>query len=641
MRRAIFSSFLITTALSPAFAEAPTPAPASASEEIIVTGAAREKVKLKQSGSAISVLSDKDLETRQTRFVSDVLRDLAGTAVNRSGPFGGSTQLRLRGAEGNHTLVVIDGIKANEPFNGEFDFSGLMADDIARIELIRGQQSALYGSDAIGGVLNVVSAKAAEGFHGSARVEGGSFNTLAGLVRFGYGGEGINITGSYGRFQTSGTPTARGGKENDGYRNDTFRVKAEIDLAKGLTLTLAGRAVNAYGETDPQDFTFGSPTQGLVIDGNEYYRDKARYARAALNLDLYDGAWKQQLEVQGVSGDRRSYAGAFQTFAPKGERVKFGYQSSFFFGTEQSQRVTLAYEHEEETYQNRPTFGPATPINAERSLKTNAYIAEYGGTFGALSVGAAIRHDTNSRFKDVTTWRITAAYDLADWGTRLRARIGTGIKNPTNFELFGYDPGSFIGNPNLKPETSEGWELGLDQSFLGGRGLFSLTYFNARLKDEIFTAFTPLWVSTPGNRTTDSKQRGIEAELRLDLDEAWSVAASYTYLHARENNVGEVRRPANTASLNVTYRFADGLGQVNLGVRHNGSMTDNEFIFATPSTIARLPSFTLVNLSASFKVTETVDVFARAENLLNKRYEEVFSYVAPRAAFYGGVKVSF
>ncbi|BCW90686.1 Vitamin B12 transporter BtuB [Alphaproteobacteria bacterium SO-S41] len=639
MRRAIVSFCLLTTSLVP-FALAATPE--EADEEIVVTGASRVAIRVDQSGSAVSVLTAGDLEARQTRFVSDVLREIPGVAINRSGPAGGTTQLRLRGAEGNHTLVVIDGIEVNEPFNGEFDFSGLMADDIERIEVIRGQQSALYGSDAIGGVVNIVTRRGNGPFNGAARLEGGSFGTFAGLARFGYGDDKVDVSGSYGYYDTDGTPTARTGAENDGYENQTLRFKADAELAKGFTISLAARAVNSKGETDPQDFTFGSPTQGFVIDGDDTYKEEARYWRAAANLDLFDGMWKQQLEVQGTNVERQSFSGGFESFSPKGERLKFGYQSSLFFGEgDRQQRLTFAFDHEKETYLNRPVGGFVSTANNERELTTNGYVLEYGGSFGALDLGAAVRHDENDGFDDATTWRATASYRISDWGTRLRARAGTGVKNPTNFELFGYDPGTFIGNAALKPEQSEGWEVGFDQAFLDGKALIAVTYFNSRLTDEITTLFTPSFESTPVNLATDSVQRGIEVELHAELTDQLSLTAAYTYLHARQDGVEEVRRPPNTASVNLTYAFAGDRGLIDLGVRYNGEMTDSEFIFATPADVVTLESFTLVNLSASYKIYDGVEIFARGENLLDEKYEEVFSYVGQGAAGYAGMKVSF
>jgi vitamin B12 transporter len=646
MRRAIVKSCLLSTSLiALTFSASAQSARADASEEIVVTGASREAVKTDQSGSSVTVIAANDLAARQTRFIQDILRDVPGVAISQAGPRSATTQLRLRGTEANHTLVIIDGIEVNDPFQGEYDFSALAADDVERVEVIRGQQSALYGSDAIGGVVNVVTARGNGPLNGGVRLEGGSFGTVSGLARFGYGDERYDVSGSYSYFDTDGTVTARKGREDDGFRNKTLRFKASAKLVDGLTVSLAARAVDSEGETDPQDFAFPStPTQGLVIDGDDTYAQEARYWRAAANLDLFEGMWRQQLEVQGTLVERQSFSDGFESFSPKGERLKFGYQSSFVFGeADREQRVTLAFDHEEETYLNRPVGGFVSAANDERKFKSNGYVAEYAGTFGSLNLGAAVRHDDNDgRFDDATTYRVQASYGVADWGTRFRARYGTGVKNPTNFELFGFDPGSFIGNPDLKPELSEGWEIGFDQDILDGRALIAVTYFDTTLTDEIFTTFSfPDFISSPANRTTDSEQQGIEVELRARLTDELSVAAVYTWLDARENGVAEVRRPENSGSINLTYAFLEGRGRVNLGVQYNGETTDSEFINATPQSVVMLDAYTLVNLAASYAVNDTVEVFARGENLLDETYESVFSYVAPGAAGYAGIKVSF
>jgi vitamin B12 transporter len=306
-------------------------------------------------------------------------------------------------------------------------------------------------------------------------------------------------------------------------------------------------------------------------------------------------------------------------------------------------KITGALDWKREHYTNVATgaFDPA--VNGERELDNIGYVLSYDVSLGRIDAGAAYRHDDNDRFEDADTYRLQASWRVGDT-TRLRASAGSGIKNPTNFELFGFDPGSFIGNPNLKPEKSVGWDVGFDQTFLDGRARFTATYFEATLEDEIFTVFTFVppftFFSSPANRTSESERKGIELTFDAKLADAWSVDAAYTYIDAVEADLEEVRRAPHTASLNITYRFLDR-ALANMTVRYNGRQFDNEFATATPESRVRLDAFTLVNLGASYDVTDNFQLFARVENLFDERYEEVFGYQAPGIAAYAGVKSRF
>ena len=254
-----------------------------------------------------------------------------------------------------------------------------------------------------------------------------------------------------------------------------------------------------------------------------------------------------------------------------------------------------------------------------------------------------MRHDDNNRFANATTWRVQGSYRLPT-GTRIRAAYGTGVKNPGYYELYGFIDGVYIGNPDLKPEKSKGWEAGVEQSFGADNwATLGVTWFDSKLTDEIFTDYPPPnFVATPSNRTTDSKQHGIEAfataqpipQLRFDL--------AYTWLKSRENGVAEIRRPKHVASFNTTVTSADQRLAGTLTLRYNGRTTDSAYIDPSyiPVTVA-LKEYVLVNLGLDYKVSRAISVFGRVENLLGEDYEEVFSFVGSGRAAYGGVRLSF
>jgi vitamin B12 transporter len=238
---------------------------------------------------------------------------------------------------------------------------------------------------------------------------------------------------------------------------------------------------------------------------------------------------------------------------------------------------------------------------------------------------------------------------------RLRAAAGSGVKNPSQTELFGFNASAFpfVGNPNLKPEKSEGWEVGGDLTFNEGRVRLGATYFDSRLKDEIFSVFgaplslcarpgfpPPFSCSTTSNRATKSTQNGVELFANAQLSDAFSFDGAYTHLDAKENHVKEIRRPSTIASANLTWHAPDERGSATLTVRYNGDMTDSDFSAFPPRTVT-LKSYTLVNLATSWSVTDHIEVFGRVENLADESYQEVYGFNAQGRAAYAGVRARF
>jgi vitamin B12 transporter len=640
------SALAFVCALAPAFAED------KPVEKVVVTASRIGAMPEDRLGTAVSVVTRDQMDQRQTRFVSDVLRDVPGVAVSRSGGPGTSTQVRMRGGEANHTLVLFDGADISDPFQGEFDFAGLQAGDIERIEILRGSQSALYGSDAVGGVINLLPRRGDGALSVEAFAEAGAFETWATAANLGYGDDTGDIFVSAGHNETSGTNVSRFGAEDDGEEDSSLFFNGGLRPASNLELRAFVRYVETKADTDPQDFAFpATPTEGLVIDGPDTTSSTQLFANVSGELSLFDDAWQTRLTYTYADVDRENFATDFFAFPvaltpffTAGERNKVSLVSAVTFATgEVSHKLTGALDWKTERFQNVATgvFDPG--INGEREMDNTGYVASYDVSIGDVDAGAAYRHDANDHFADSDTYRLQASWRVTD-ATRLRGSIGSGVKNPTNFELFGFDPGAFIGNPNLKPEKSVGWDVGIDHTFLAGDARVTATYFEATLEDEIFTVFTFVppfsFFSSPDNRTTESERKGIELTLEAKVDEAWSLDAVYTYLDAVEAGLEEVRRAPHTAALNLNYRFLDR-AQATLTVRYNGEQFDNEFSTATPESRVRLQAFTLVNLNVSYELTDNVELFARAENLLDEKYEEVYSYATPGIAAYAGLRTRF
>lgn len=574
------------------------------------------------TGSAL-VITAEQLENRQTRDIADILRDVPGVAV---AGIAGQTQIRLRGSEANHVLVLVDGIEVSDPFAGEFDIGTLQAEPGARVEVLRGPQSALYGPDAIGGVVAYESAsgRSRPGF--AARIEGGTDNTINGALRYGASGDSWVAALSAVVVSTDGQPNARGGSRDIGRDSYTLAGKGSVELTETLALRAAARFIRTEGQTNDSNFDRTSPTFGFIIDSpGVTFTNEAVYALVGARAEVLDGRWTHDLSAQVAEVDRQTDSPFGLTSASEGDRVKASYVTAFKLADEHN--LTFAADWERESFRN--ALAASGGFTGRRAIEQTGFVGEYRYSGDAFDLSAAIRHDINDRFRDATTFRVGAGYRITDT-TRLRAAAGSGVKNPGFFELFGFVDGRFIGNEALRPEKSTGWEVGFDQD-IGDAARVAVTYFDSELEGEIFTTFpAPTFIATPANRTTVSQQRGVEVSVGARLAEQWSLDAAYSYLDAEENGIEEVRRPEHIASAALTWTAPGDAASATLVVRHNGATPD--VAFTDPSfrpVRVQLDDYTLVNLNARVKLTDSVSGFARVENLLDERYEQVFSFVSP------------
>lgn len=621
---------------------APDPVPVAEGDTVVVTASRSGEAQVATDVPAsVTVLDAAAIEARGTRIVSDVLRDVPGVAVSRAGP--GLADVRIRGTEANHVLVLIDGIEASDPFQGQFDFSSLLADEAARIEVLRGQQSSLYGSDAIGGVIQYITLTGREAPGVSVRAEGGSFATAAGGARVAGFTNTFDYAVSGSTYRTDGTPTARDGERDIGFTTANATAKLTWTPSAIFKLTGVGRYTYADAQTNDSEFDVASPRFGQIVDTpGSHARTDSIYALVRADLALAEGKWNTALTGQIADVDRKGYAAFGVSSGDHGRRYKGSLESSLRFGSDRvSSRVTGAVDFEREEFQNTTPGG--FYFTGRRATQNWGFVGQYElSVDDALTAGASVRHDANDRFADTTTWRAQAGYRLP-FGLRVRGAYGTGVKNPGYYELYGVETGRYIGNPNLKPEKSKGWEAGFDQEFAGRHATVGATYFNSTLNDEVYTTYSADFVPTPANRDTRSRQKGVEVfvsarpidQLRFDL--------AYTYLDAKENGVNEVRRPHHVGSVNTTVFSRDQRFSGTLTVRYNGRQDDVTFTdptFAT-SPIVSLHEYVLVNLNAEYRITPKLSLFARVENLLGEDYEEVFSFATPGRAAYGGVRAKF
>jgi vitamin B12 transporter len=604
--------------------------------DIIVSATRSGDILLPENYTGSATVLDADtLENRQTRDIADVLRDVPGVAV---AGIAGQTQIRLRGAEANHVLVLVDGIEVSDPFAGEFDIGTLQAEVGARVEVLRGPQSALYGSDAIGGVVAYESAsgRAVPGW--AARVEGGTQATVNGALRYGAFGDSWDAALSATVVSTGGQPNARGGTRDIGRDSYTVSGKGSVDVSGSFALRAAARFIRTEGEFNDSDFDFASPTFGLTIDSpGTGYVNEAVYALVGARAEVLEGRWTHDLSAQRAEIDRKTFGPFGPTSGSEGDRIKASYVTALRLND--AHNLTFAADWERERFRNADPSGFA--FAGRRAIETVGLVGEYRYAGAAFDLTAAVRHDLNDKFRDATTFRVGAGYRVTDT-TGLRVAAGSGVNNPGFFELYGFVDGRFIGNDALRLEKSTGWEVGVDQD-VGDSARLSVTYFDSELDGEIFTTFpAPTFIATPANRVTESQQRGVEVSFNARLADQWSLDAAYSYLDAEEDGIEEVRRPDHIASAALTWSAPGDAASATLVVRHNGATPD--VAFTDPSFVpvrVRLDDYTLVNLNARVKLAEGISGFARVEYLLDEDYEQVFSFVSPGRSAVVGVEARF
>lgn len=629
-------------------------------DAIVITGSATP-VEYNKVGQTITVIDGDLIEDQGYTFVADVLRQAPGVSMNQGGAPGALAQARIRGAEANHTLVLFDGIDISSPDQGETDFSTLLAGGLERIEVLRGPQSGLYGSNALAGVVNLVPRREIDGHYTGASVEAGSFNTLE-LEAFGGFGDGDNYaTASLARITSDGYDVSPdqtaagvpavgvGGRAGDREGNEvtSFNIRGGVKITDILRATGVVRYVTKESDLDGQ--AFGFPIAGRTYDDASSTEHEQLMVGASATIDPYAGAWETVFSASHVDESRRSTFTDFPFLVgppvpPAGDlllipltesgtdatRTTFSVKSTWEFGDDAFRSFLTGFgEVEDERYED-----PFSGREEERSLAGIGvqYRAEIASQ---LYLAATLRHDENDNFQDADTWSVSGSWDIPNSGTRLHASAGTGVTSPTFIEQFGFNPGTFIGNADLVPEEALGWDAGVEQTLFDNKLILDVTYFSSTLENEIFTSFTPTFESTPLNSTSDSDRKGWEFTAQADPIDDLSVYASYTRLDSTEPAGIEIRRPEDQASLDARWTVLGGPVQLNLGVSYTGESRDTDF-----ATFLRTPvdPYTLIRFGASWQVSDQIELYGRVENLLDEEYEEIIGYLGPPQGVFVGLR---
>ncbi len=635
-----------TTAIcfsTPAFADMST------DPETVVVTATRTPQPLDRTGSSMSVITANDLKTQQTTVVTDILAETPGLMVNRAGGPGQPTSISLRGAETGQTVVLIDGVRINDPSATDEGaiLSDVLVNNIDRIEVLRGPQSTLYGSDAIGGVVNILTKRGGDTpFGGTAMAEGGSFDTWHLNAATNGTADNVEYGAALNYFNTGGISAAdsrNGNTEADGYDNLGATFNTRTHFGQDWSVDLRGYYTHGHDDFD-DNFP---PPLFQIADSAANNTNELFAGYAGVNAVL--GPVQNRLALIATHGARDYYDSASDTvhlnYDYAGNATRFEYQGIVDFNP--ANQLTFGAETEERAFRNdgfglNALFSP--PVQQGHDRISSGYAQIQSTFFDQLTLTGGVRYDDDEEFGGHTSLKVAGAWQVPGWGTTFRANYGDGFKAPSLYESF-----SQYSNPlhPLQPETAKGWEVGADQMLLDNHLRASLTYFERHTHNQIDfqNCFFP--AEAPGcpfrlnqfgyyENLDRTRASGFEAEIDAHITDTLSLTADYTSLTAKNALTGTelARRPHNSASGTITWlplpKLTLGTSVIFVGDR-----------FDDGGNFVPLDSNTTVNVFGSYAITDKLELFARIENLADERSELVSGYGRMGRASYGGIRAAF
>lgn len=566
-------------------------------------------------GSSVSIITSDDIEELGFDFALDAIASAPGVTINSNGAFGGLASVRIRGASSEQTLVLIDGVQVNDPTQpgGGFNFARLDTENIERIEVLKGPQSTLWGTDAIGGVVSIITKTPEDGLSGSAFGEFGSFNTLRGGASIEHG----NDTGDF-RLAIVGTSSDgiskadenNGNPEDDGYDALTLSAKGGLNLGGDARLTGDILWTEAESEFD----AFSGQAQGSVADGDQVSETDELSANVSLTGSLFGGRLENLVLLGYSEIARENFTNGASSFNAEGDRMLYRYQGTFKI----NEQNTLAFGAEREDVTSRGDETTLDGLFALYEFKPSREVTLTGG----------VRVDDHERFGTETTGRVAAAYNPTETLT-LRASWGQGFKAPTIFQTTFFCCGATEPNADLQPESSEAFDIGLDWRSSDGRAEAGITYFDQETENQIDFSFA----SGGYSNTAFVESKGIELYGAYQLTEWLTVSADYAYIDAQDGDGAQlVRLPEHSGDVTVSFD-PDGPFSGAVLVRYN----DVERNSAT----TKVDDWTRVDLTGSYDLNQTTEVFGRIENLFDEEYQQILGYGTPDLSGSIGIRLRY
>ncbi len=628
-RRALGSAALLVYTALPAWSDTgPDRASDADGLQSIVITATRIPTPELEVASSVTVVTADEIAARQERTFAAVLKDIPGLNVVQQGGPGAETSVFMRGTNSNHTKVLVDGIDVSDPSNANaaFDFGQLLTQDIERVEVLRGPQSGLYGSDAIGGVINVITRAGSGPMKLSASLEGGTFDSLNQTAGVSGSRNAFHYSANVAHLHAGATPVtpldllaAAESRHDDYYDNFTVATRLGFDVTPDSGLALVARYTNTHLRYTGEDygaFPAVPAARQSASDTDEYY------GRATAHLVSLDGGLNQTLGVAFTRNQTATLQPQLPESLNTGERVKVDWQGAV--KVSKAHTVLLGLEHARDEI--------SAPLSA--STRIAAAYAELQSQLGDHWFSALnARYDDNNRFGSKVTYRIAPAWVSPASGTKLKASLGTGFKAPTLSELFQDFPPFFFANPDLKPESSVGYDLGIEQGFGGDTPRAGVTWFHNRIRGLITTDVTATTYGNVGRATTD----GIEGFLAYQPVKQLTLRLDYTYTQATDDVLHEelLRRPKHKGNLNATWQTTEAL-LLSASVLTVGTWVDGNRAFSIPRLDA--PGYTTVSLAAALDLSRTFTVFGRVDNLFDRHYENPVGFLQPAFGVFAGIR---
>ena len=604
--RLLAGGFLLIAA--PAAAQTAASQNAASLDAVTVTATRLPAPLLEVPGA--KVVDRAEIERRNLAFATDAFTAVPGAALSRNGAFGGVASLRLRGASSDKALVLIDGVPVNDPSQpaGSYDFGALDLADVDRIEILAGPQGSLWGSDAIGGVVNILT-RETQGLRAS--VEAGSYDTWRATGGAGVSGERGAFSVSGAAFRSGGVSKADardGNIEDDGFNNLTLGAAGRVEAAPGVKLEGRVRYNRARSEFD----SFGGPTG--VIDGPDVSRVESLSGFARATVDGPAG-FSHAFTVDVADIDRR-YGGPFP-FQAKGGRVDWRWLAR----QDEARPLALAFGLEREEAHEDTGDGRQSAHN------TAAFAIARWAPDARFSVSASLRRDEPQRYKGRTTARLSGLARLGG-GFSLGASFGQGFKTPALFQsvypcLECATPGP---NRALKPERAEGYDATLTWADPKGRGEASVTVYRLNLRDRIDYAYPTGYLNIARARST-----GLEAQGRWSLGRGFALRGSYAWTDAKDSLTGaQLRTPRHAGTLGLDWTG----GRLQLAALARAQT-------GSPDANGRAKGFTVVEASGGYALSKAVRLTLRIENLFDRHYQVAYGYGEPGRSAYAGLALRY
>jgi vitamin B12 transporter len=625
-------------AVRPAPAAAQQPAAANNQKAVVVSPTATE-TPIDQVASSVTVITAKDLDRDQRRTAPDALSTVPGLNVVQSGGPGGLTSVFTRGTNANHTKVLIDGIDVSDPSNPArvFDLGQLLTYDIQQIEVLRGPQSGLYGADALGGVISIITKKGEGPPRATGMIEGGSFGTFNQTAGVSGSEERFNYAFNVAHFRTTDVPVTPlellppGQKAiGNNYDNMTYSTKLGADLSENLTVNAVARYTDATARFTGDSFdpvTFSSSPAAAQSTQTVHQL----FTRGEAVWSVLDGRMKNYFGVNYTNHWNYNISpGDVAPTVTTGDRVKYDWHAVTQLAPYHS--VIVGAEHETETLQ--------TSTVSAQNVNKAGYVELQSQFANRLFLVENIRQDDNERFGEHPTFRLAPALIIPITETKLKGSYGTGFKAPTLSQLFVSFPAFFFfANPNLKPEESVGYDAGFEQPLFNDRVRFGSTYFHNDITNLIQPVFDSATFTSTNTNIGRGKTEGTENFVAARLTDSVRIRADYTFTRAVDVTTGLelLRRPKEKWSTSVIWNPVEQL-TLSATVLHTGSFIDVSRDFSIPRLLA--PAYTVVNVAADYAISDQTKVFGRVDNLFNVHYQNPTGFLQPGLGIYGGIRVA-